>query len=252
VIPKDVQDWACSLSGCDGGNIEANIWLCGLEWGAGSFNEGIYYKEQLVEEIKTGRVEYRHSLFDWEKSITFNFGWNFAKLYTAMQGEKDVSKYKELASTWNGSDLFKLNLYPIAFDSDHESLWRKNDLNTITGFDEKRDYQLWCSLNRFPFFSNLRSENPPKLIICVGIGYRREFFLAFGGNKGKNSLINEEQIEAASDKNKRTKRRYFWINVDRTTIVVIPFFSIQPGLNSDHLLRRMGQEILNLRPDVFD
>ena len=252
MISQDFQDWACSLSGCDGGNIESNIWLCGLEWGEGSFNEGIYYKEQLAHDIKKGKVEYRYSLFDWEKSITYKFGWYFAKLYTAMQGERDVGKYMELASSWKGSDLFKLNLYPIAFDADNEVLWRKNNLHTITGFDEKRDYQSWCLTNRFPFFSNLRSENPPKLIICVGIGYRREFFLAFGGDKGKNSVINEGQIEAASEKNKKTKRRYFWINVDRTTIVVIPFFYVPPGLNSDHLLMRMGEEILKLRPDVFD
>jgi len=27
-------EWATSLSGCDGGNTEADIWLCGIEWGA--------------------------------------------------------------------------------------------------------------------------------------------------------------------------------------------------------------------------
>jgi len=32
MIPKNFQDWACSLSGCDGGNLEADIWwLCGIE-----------------------------------------------------------------------------------------------------------------------------------------------------------------------------------------------------------------------------
>jgi hypothetical protein len=28
---KKFQDWACSFSGCDGGNLEAGVWLCGIE-----------------------------------------------------------------------------------------------------------------------------------------------------------------------------------------------------------------------------
>lgn len=250
MVSQNFQDWASSLSGCDGGNRDANIWLCGLEYGAGSYEKGIYYKEKLPKEIKRGKVEYKESLFDWKKSITYDFGWNFAKIYTAMQGEKDVSKYSDLAGTWNGSNLFKLNLYPIAFDRDDGTLWCENGLHTITGFDEKHEYQSWCLLNRFPFLSKFRSENPPKLIICVGRGYSRQFFLAFGGDKGKNGLIKEGQIEAVSEENKKAKRRYSWIEVDDTTIVVIPFFQY-PGLNSDHLLMRMGEEIVNLRPDIF-
>ena len=32
-IPDNFKKWACSLSGCDGGNLMADTWLCGIEWG---------------------------------------------------------------------------------------------------------------------------------------------------------------------------------------------------------------------------
>lgn len=32
-MQQQVKEWACSFSGCDGGNPNAPIWLCGIEWG---------------------------------------------------------------------------------------------------------------------------------------------------------------------------------------------------------------------------
>ncbi len=39
-VPENFKDWACSLSGCDGGNLKADTWLCGIEWGGGSAEKG--------------------------------------------------------------------------------------------------------------------------------------------------------------------------------------------------------------------
>ncbi len=37
-LKKEFIQWATSLSGCDGGNPEADIWLSGIEWGGGVKN----------------------------------------------------------------------------------------------------------------------------------------------------------------------------------------------------------------------
>lgn len=245
--PETFKEWACSLSGCDGGNFYADTWLCGIEWGAGSQDNGIYYKTQLLEEMTAGKAHPPCDRFDWNESLSYPYGRSFAKLYAAIHGEK-VQSYKYLAAnTWDGSELFKLNLYPIAFDSTDESLWEKNNLHQITGFDEKHLFQTWCFLNRFPAFSALRknrSPRPPKLIIGTGISYLRDFIMCFGWDQGTCGSIRYGDIEPSSESNKKNKRRYYWVSLDSfTTLMVVPFFSGTYGLNSDYLLQEMGQRI---------
>jgi hypothetical protein len=247
MIPNNFREWACSLSGCDGGNKSAETWLCGIEWGGGSYDSGIYYKENLPNEISKGSFTPSDTLFDWKDSVTYPYGRSFAKLYAAIQGE-DINNYKELAENkWVGSELFKLNLYPIAFDSTDESLWHEYKLDEITGFDEKHLFQTWCFMNRFPAFAKLRQENNPKLIICTGVSYLRDFFMCFGGGQEESGLIEYDEIEVLSESNKKIKRRYYWVKLSkRTTLVVIPFFSGSSGLNSNQLLQDMGGIIRNL------
>ncbi len=244
MIPQDFKEWACSLSGCDGGNLDADTWLCGIEWGGGSYGDGIYYKEYLPKEIPKGKVNLEKSLFDWKDSITYTYGRSFAKLFAAIKHE-DIDNYKDLVSNkWDGSELFKLNLYPIAFDSTSENLWQKYGLNRITGFDEKHLFQTWCFLNRFPVFSELREAKKPKLIICTGVSYLRDFFMCFGGNQSNSGFIKYGELEPDSENN---KRRYYWVKIDNyTTLVVIPFFSGTYGLNSNYLLQEMGIKIREL------
>ncbi|MCR4347251.1 MAG: hypothetical protein NUV55_08650 [Sulfuricaulis sp.] len=244
MIPKNFQEWVCSLSGCDGGNIEADTWLCGIEWGGGSYEDGIYYEKHLPEEISKGKFTPEQNLFKWKDSITYPYGRSFAKLYAAMQGESGED-YRDLAlNKWDGSELFKLNLYPIAFDSTNESLWQKYKLKEITGFDEKHLFQTWCFMNRFPALSRLREEKAPKLIICTGVSYLREFFMCFGGGQSTSGLIKYEDITPTSENNRQYKRRYYWVNIDeQTKLVVIPFFSGPSGLNSNYLLKLMGNKI---------
>jgi hypothetical protein len=249
MIPKNFKEWACSLSGCDGGQPKAETWLCGIEWGGGSYDDGIYYRKELAEEINAGKYT-PAAQYDWNKTITGRspFGRGFAKLYTSLQGEADVSRYYEFAhSKWTGSEVFKLNLYPIAFDSTDPALWCKLGLDELTGFSEKYAYQAWCMFERFKYFAGLRREHSPKEIICVGVGYFQEFLLAFGADGDDCHRIQSDVIEPISTGNKGRPRRYHWTRIGDTNLVVIPFFSGSNGLNSDHLLREMGERIRGLR-----
>ena len=242
-LDNNFYKWATSLSGCDGGNANADIWLCGIEWGGASYNDGEYYKN-LHKEIEAGKVTPETS-FDWKDSLTYTYGRSFAKLYTAFKNEKVENYENFVIEKSNEHELFKLNLYPIAFDSTDDALWKKYELNKITGFDEKDLFQTWCIFNRFPEFTKLRIEKKPKLIICTGISYMKDFIMCFGWGE-KKLHIQYGELEPKSESNKYI-RRYYWVKLgDDTTLVVIPFFSGSYGLNSNHLLQEMGMKIREL------
>ena len=248
MVSQNFRQWAYSLSGCDGGNLNADTWLCGIEWGGASTAPGNYYDE-LEKEINAGEAEpYYKERFDWQESLTYPYGRSFAKLFSAIQG-KNVEHYEQAVDELTGYELLKLNLYPIAFDSSDESLWKQYKLDEITGFDEKHLFQTWCFLNRFPLFTKMRQERKPKLIICSGISYLLDFFLCFAGDQNNCDEIHYEDIVPQSNSNKQNKRRYYWCSLDNgtpgkdTMLVVIPFFSGPYGLNSDYLLQQMGNKI---------
>lgn len=246
MIPNNFKKWACSLSGCDGGNIDADTWLCGIEWGGGSEE---YYSKELPEEIKNGTYKPEQNHYDWKDSITGRspFGRSFAKLYSAIDGENVENYSKFVSQKWDGSEIFKLNLYPIAFDSTDTVLWHKYKLKEITGFDEKHLFQTWCFINRFPYFSKLRKEKRPKLIVCTGVSYLQDFFICFGGNSKNSAMMQYEDIQPSPDSKVQNKRRFYWIRLDNhTTLVVIPFFSGSYGLNSDFLLQTIGDRIRHI------
>jgi len=243
VIPSDFREWACSLSGCDGGNIEADLWICGIEWGQGSYENGKYYREELPLEIRSGRYAHNQEKYDWQASLDYPYGRSFAKLYASIH-DCEIATYKNFISKCDGSEVFKLNLYPIAFDSTDPQLWAMNGLDKLTGFPEKHLFQTWCFLNRFPTFSKLVRDHSPKIIIGTGVSYLKDFFVCFGGEGQAAGAIQYGELEPASSANKRSKRRYYWVKLNEmTTLVVVPFFSGSHGLNSDHLLHEMGIKI---------
>lgn len=241
---ENLKKWVCSFSGCDGGNINSDIWLCGIESG---YSQGTkeeiknYYQEKLKCEIEKGKVENPRENFSWKDSLTYTYGRNFAKLYKAIKGEK-VDDYRNIE---NNEDLFKLNLYPIAFPSTDHRFWTEYNLYEATGFKDKYLFNIWCFFNRFSFFSKIRKENNPKLIICTGVDYLKDFLMCFGAEN--INKIETGNIKAESDANKtKNGRTYYWVKVDKTLLVVIPFFSGRYGLNSNHLLQEMGSEIKKL------
>lgn len=245
-ISKEFKDWACSFSGCDGGNPTADIWLCGIEWGyIAEENEKIeYYKEELPKEIIRGETKNPSKEFKWKDSLTYPYGRSFAKLYKAIKGE-NVDCYRE--DIENNEILFRLNLYPIAFSSTDHNLWEDYELNKTTGFDSKYLFNTWCFFNRLPFFNSLREEHKPKLIICTGVNYLRDFLMCFGGKDiGK---LQTGEIEPNSEKNKTKSGRgriFYYVKVGQTLLMIIPFLSGVHGLNSNYLLQEMGNEIKDI------
>ncbi|HDR14974.1 MAG TPA: hypothetical protein ENN79_05715, partial [Desulfobacteraceae bacterium] len=240
---KDVDPkfsaWACSLSGCDGGDPSAPVWISGIEWGYGKrrgqtddeYEEAVssYYSMNLPDEIAKGRYEPRGDYL-WQEHLTYPFGRSVAKLFMALNG-LGVENYNRIAEMDIDSKIFKLNLYPIAFRHAGDKLWAKYHIGDLTGLDSKEVYRTWCFLNRFPFIAETVKRHNPKLIIGIGVTYLTDFFACFAGTGGSGNIhIGELQPDF---KNKQNHRRYYWskINSGRTLLAVIPFFSSQYGLN---------------------
>ena len=249
-LNKNFIEWACSLSGCDGGSPDADIWISGIEWG---FSNSKYYDEILPNEIKKGAHKPESEQYPWKDSFTYTYGRSVAKLYYAIKGnnllEDNLSgkkyNYKKIADEKNNK-LFKTNLYPIPFKSTDPELWKEHKLNKLTGFEEKHLFKTWCFLHRFPAISKMVSEKSPspKLIIGTGISYLTDFFACYAGAINIDSVINVGKL-------KSKERKYYWAKLKNgTTLVVIPFFSSQSGLNSDELLQEMGEKIRILVPNL--
>ncbi|MGM0641992.1 MAG: hypothetical protein ACQESN_11290 [Thermotogota bacterium] len=248
MISNEFKEWACSFSGCEGA-INADTWLCGIEPGGGTSGDGNYYEKELKDEIQGRAVNLANDDgFDWQESLSYRYGISFAKLYSAIRG-KNVEYYKENAKTFSSEELLKLNLYPIAFDNTSNDLWRKYELDKLTGFDEKHLFQTWCFFHRFPVFTKMRQDKKPELIICTGTGYFRDFMCCFAGDVANLHNVQHEDIMPEPKHKVQNPRRCYWVKLDnpysekKTTLVIIPFFSGKYGLNSNFLLDKVGKKI---------
>jgi hypothetical protein len=242
-INENYKKWACSLSGCNGGNIKADTWICGIEWGGGYTD----YQKDLTVDINQGKIDNPSDKYDWNVQNTYTYGRSFAKLYTAIHNVSDdynIENYQNYIENLEGNEVFKLNLYPVSFKDTNYKLWHQHNLDEITGFKNKYLYQLWFFFNRFPKFAELRKEHKPKLIICTGVDYLVDFLMCFGATENIDN-IQVGTIKGNSDKNKY-ERTYYHIKIDKTLLVVVPFFSGSYGLNSYYLLNEMGKAIKNL------
>ncbi|MFK3872129.1 hypothetical protein [Pseudoalteromonas rhizosphaerae] len=239
---EKIKPWVCSFSGCDGGNPEADIWLCGIEWGLDSAAANEYY-ERLKLQMQRGVVPVKKTDFDWEDSISYPYGVRFAKLYQAIQ-QQPVASYRNVKQL-SGQRLFKLNLYPIAFNSTADDLWHQHGFDTVTGFASKYLFNNWCFFNRFPFYTALRKQYQPKLIICTGVNYLKDFLMFFAGADGVDSIQSE--IISVDTGEKRT---LYWSKIGKSLLVVVPFFSGRWGLNSDDLLHAFGNRVTQLQHEI--
>ena len=240
-LEKKVIDWACSLSGCDGGNLNAPIWISGIEWGGGDEE---YYTKQLPEEIENGKYT-PGKIYNWKDSLKYKYGISLAKLIASYNGF-DISEYKNFVDRCSGNEIFKLNLYPIAFKSTTDDAWEKYNLPELIGFQEKNLFKTWCFLHRFPKIANMVKKYSPKIIICTGVDYLNDFFSCYAGHIDIETPINYLEIQPASESNSH-KRRLYWSKINKnTTLCVVPFFSGVYGLNSDDILQKFGHELRNI------
>ena len=238
-MDNNLNNWILSFSGCDGGDINSDTWLCGIEWGypnATDKEREDFYKIKLPQEIEQGSVKLNSDYnFFTSKSMEYPFNRGFAKLYSACASGSIKKSYK------SAGNILKLNLSPIGFWRDEEYLWSKYNLSRTTGFESKKEFIGFLnSLNRF---TALRAKKKPKLIVCVGVGRRSDFIKCFFGEK--KVKLQRQKLIPQSPKN-QNKRYLYHAEHDGTLLVIVPFFTSTNGLNSNYLLQKAGEEISRL------
>ena len=231
---KNIEKWANSFSGCDGGDINSDVWLCGIEWGysdAKDEEREKYYEKELPTWIQKG-AENIDTEYDFFKDTDEN-----GKEY------QFNLKFKKILKELNfSSKILKLNILPIPFNKDDDTLWTQNIVNA-SGFTTKNEYVKYIvSLHRF---SKIRNEKKPNLIVCVGTSRKNEFLHTFFE---KNNLkFKKEIIRPNIDANGQNNRYINYLKHDNTLLVVLPFLTYYRNcLNSDYLLKKAGSKIMEL------
>ncbi len=205
VFKEDFAKWAIEKSGFWGGDIGSrdrrSIWICGIEEG-GDYGDNTLSEESLKKRIKkdlnilscggTLGLGYKNNYYSvYMNSRDFDKG--VLKLINAFIGY-NIKDYK--SDNWEDykkklplkpfvenyqKRFFKMNLFPVA--SSNENQWNEHVQN-ITGFNSKEDFRKWCrgsldSKNRFAEIRNWVECYRPKLIICFGRNYVKDFKKAF-------------------------------------------------------------------------
>jgi len=252
MIDPKFKEWACSFSGCDGGDLKSDIWLCGIEWGfvndQGLTDEAFElrkqqdYAEVLPAQIAKGAYQPgAYHYFD-PKRWKFPYIRNIAKLLGVIKG-LDVYKLDDIKNASESWSIFHMNLYPIAFPNESDALWDKYHLSEVTGLESKPIYRTWCLLQRFPWIAEQVKEHQPKLIIGTGVGYLTDFIVCCGGS-GIVDDIHCEKIVGEESKSESSSRTLYWTKVnEKTTLVVAPFMTSRFGLNSNVLIEKFGKRI---------
>lgn len=234
-VDPEFAEWARGFSGCDGGNIEGSIWLCGIEWGLGKPH---ILKKELQEDVTRPPQGYTKAddVLRSPDGRPYPFNRMFLKLVAAMRG-RPLEAYKDIANEEPfpfhcKSDYFKLNLFPVAFQKVDAALW-DHQYRTATGLPSRSEYLRWCRENRFPIIRSWVKQGQPKLIVCVGLSYMEDFHCAFGISGKKH----EETIQG---------KRLVWFADDTTTVAVVPFPTSPSGLNSDQAVQAFGQRLSSI------
>lgn len=235
-VSREFENWGLRYSGCDGGDIGSPtnpaIWVCGIEWGGGHTPESL--ASHMGEDVNQPPRGYA----DWKENLAYIFNWQVMKILSVLDGgiTSEYKRFAERAQPFveGGRGYFKMNLYPIGFKDTSHIRWHDN-FSTITGFQSKADYLAWCSAFRFPRMRKWAEQAAPKLILCLGKTYIKEFRSAF---YDEGSELTHEVID---------DRDLFWgVNSQGSVVAVIPFMVNRNGLVKNASIQRFGERISQL------
>jgi hypothetical protein len=229
-VTQDFEKWANGFSGCDGGNLHAKVWFCGIEWGG---EQGHPLERELGLSVSEPPQLYQTpgDILQWP-----HYGVRLMKLIAAIRG-RSIADYEQIAYATpfpfhRDSDYFKLNLYPVAYRNLQGRRWPAHYC-ALTGIPTVEAYLQWCREHRFPRIRSWVERGQPKLIVGVGKGHRDDFLRAFGSSKP----IQEECVEGF---------RFLRTEADagKSCLAIIPFLGHQRGcLNSDKGIQAVGQRL---------
>jgi hypothetical protein len=236
---QDFENWVCSYSGCEGGNINGQLWFCGIEWGGGAKADWL---RKAVDGGPVKSIGALDSKKDFDEQLTYQFDQKLLKIYATLCGST-TANFKAVATERGylskSGQIFKMNLYPVPFGNTNEDLWSHGHYE-ITGMPTKSMYKGFCQAKRFPLIHGWVREHNPKVIICAGQTLYMEYVMAYCGYEAAYDVAKHlNTIDIVENR----KVRWAQINDDKTLLVVTPFFGNAYGLNSDAQLEDVGRQI---------
>jgi hypothetical protein len=236
MVNPEFAKWAKGFSGCDGGNPQGKVWLCGIEYG-GTLTEELPFVPMDVPDC-VGEENYGRAAF-----LKYHYNWRAIRLLAAFAGDVPSNCetfFREQSCFDRNSNYFKLNLFPFAFKDTSHKHW-PGWLAKKTGLKTKQEYLEWCVVNRFPLLKEWVSRYSPRLIICTGKSHLEHFMAAFG--------TRDEIIENAEAAGKQIP--YFLTNTGRTLVVIVYFLGGRYGLTADKQLLTTGKKLADLERNCF-
>jgi len=186
-IREDVIEWISSLSGFQGGNPSAEIWVCGLEFQEDSNNFKILFKDNEYPFVKTpiSESEIKTHIEENFKNEPFNLK---IKLLLETYYGNGVINEKDIFT--KSGKVFKLNLFPLGQASTGEA-YPENSNHGIKSKSELRTISIHNG--RFDKFKKLLNKNKKhvKAIVCCSRGELDTFVRAFENEENYHSRIKE-------------------------------------------------------------
>lgn len=270
MIETGFKEFALSYSGMDGGNTDAPLWICGIEFG-GQVSPDVKFepvREMPFWSAKTRSDNLGKAKTSRDRYISWNYCRMASKLTVCVLSE--VSCTEDLNSKWGwrshyyeqeidpedqrkladrgycgkfGGNL-SLNLYPINFPRLEDAHWSETHRQR-TGFETQYHYKAWCVENRFMKLRELVSKLKPAAIVCTSaVDTRNDFRLAFCDP----SLPLGDPITLSEQGKKKLVVYKVSGNDGTTTVWIVPFLG-QGGIMADRAIIRLGGMI---RDDILE
>jgi hypothetical protein len=217
--------WVRGFSGCDGGNLDGKIWICGIEYGGGDDEKSI--AQELLKDVSLPPLPRKNH----KDYLDYPYNRAILKILCSLSGFSGsyTDFFSEKKCFTPDSDYFKLNLYPLGFRAIEPSLWQECHAK-LTGLETKDAYKRCCERLRFPWLNNLISRHEPALVLCTGTSYREQFFAAF--SHGEHPAVDRRAGKPIA---------YTVTNQGKTLVAVTYFPSGPHGLNSNQKLSDAGR-----------
>ena len=194
----DFEKWALEFNDIDGGNPEADIWICGIEPG-GLLSENLIYNESRRENsgIPYWNDDFRKTLKDENLNVWY-FEQRVVKLLLGLNKiqTSNIEEFIQNKLYDEQGVCFKMNLYPL--NCENLSVWTKKHV-TLSGFEDKESYYAWCRKYRYSKLAELVQRFSPPVLICTGKNCWDEFIAAFGTEKCNTELERSKNIISLPD-----------------------------------------------------
>ena len=247
-VSPNFQQYALSYSGMDGGNPDAPLWICGIEFGGELAGENQFTQADKIpcwtdasREASINKAKATGNRQDGYKM------WPFCRLaskLTVAVMSGDISEWRQ--HYYSDSEQkgycgacgcnFSLNLYPINFRRIGDAGWN-DDLRCGTGFASRHHYRAWCVEHRFRWLQKLMSNHKPSAVVCCAAAETRDDFArAFCGRSPQDWSKPFSTLDRG-----RKRLSFFKLNgiVDGTTVWIVPFLG-QGGLLRDDDIKTVG------------